>query len=121
MQAGNVLLVEDSIEVRDLVAGILTHNGYTVSISCDGFNAWEMMTSNYFDLVISDLGLPGLDGKELLKNMRKNSIETPVLLISGVKIGENSDLDVISNCRLIHKPFEINEIKNAVSSLLNKK
>lgn len=121
MRAGNVLLVEDYVEVGDVVAEILARNGYAVSKTCDGLSAWEMISSQHFDLVISDLGLPGLDGRELLKNMRKNSIKTPVLLTSGVRISEKFGCGDMSSCRLIYKPFEINEIKNAIFDLLNKK
>ncbi len=121
MQPGTVLLVEDSVEVRDVVAEILTRDGYSVSITSDGLSAWKMISSQYFDLVISDMGLPGMDGKELLRNMRKNSIKTPVLLTSGVRIKEKIGCGTVSDCRLIYKPFEINEIKNAIFDLLKKK
>lgn len=121
MRAGTVLLVEDSIEVRDVVAEILTRDGYAVSTTCDGLSAWKMISSQHFDLVISDMGLPGMDGRELLRNMRKNSIKTPVLLTSGVRISENISCGDMADCRLIYKPFEINEIKNFIFDLLNKK
>ena len=121
MLAGSVLLVEDSVEVKDVIVEILLRNGFEVKSTCDGISAWEMITSQQFDLIIADLGLPGIDGQELLRNMRKNSIPTPVLLISGIKMDRNVQCCDLSNYALICKPFEIKEIKKAIFGLLNGK
>lgn len=115
------MLVEDSEDVRDFVVEILTGDGFAVSTACDGKAAWNLIGSRCFDLVISDMGLPDTDGEELLRNMRINSIETPVLLISGIRKFGKKGGNGYPNCHLIYKPFGINEIKQAVSSLLNKK
>ncbi len=116
--AGSVLLVEDSDEVRDFVSEILIGDGFEVSTACDGRGAWSLINSRHFDLVISDMGLPDMDGEELIRSMRKNSIGTPVLLISGVKIYEGKK-GGFPRSQLIYKPFEVNEIKKAVFDLLN--
>jgi DNA-binding response OmpR family regulator len=121
MPAGSVLLVEDSIEVREVIVEILLCNGFKVKSTSDGISAWEMITSRRFDLIIADMGLPGMDGGELLKNMRKNSIPTPVLLVSGVKMNKNIQHRGLSNYAVIYKPFDVNEIKKALFGLLNKK
>jgi len=122
MLARSVLLVEDDDEVRNIVAEILTQNGFTVTSACDGLSAWDMLNSESFDLVITDMGLPGMNGEELLINMRKSSIGTPVILISAVKFKKgHPSYDDLSGYRLIHKPFEINEMKKIILDLLNEK
>ncbi|UCC78319.1 MAG: response regulator [Candidatus Zixiibacteriota bacterium] len=116
--AASVLLVEDSDDVRDFVSEILTGEGFSVSTARNGLSAWSLISSRYFDLVISDMGLPDMDGEELLRNMRRNSIGTPVLLISGVRINEAKESG-FPDSQLIYKPFEVNEIKKAIFDLLN--
>lgn len=116
--AGSVLLVEDSVEVREILAEILAQEHFAVVSAGDGLRAWELIKSRSFDLVISDLGLPGIDGGELLRKMRENSISTPVLLTCGVKAKKITERGVFHHYSLIYKPFEINEIKTAIYDLL---
>jgi DNA-binding response OmpR family regulator len=118
---GTVLLAEDDMEVRKLVKEILTRDGYTVFSTSDGPGAWEMVKSRDFDLIIIDMGLPVMDGLELLRNIRENNIEKPILLVSGVKIDEKIITGITPNFSLVYKPFKINELKDAVAQLLNPK
>jgi DNA-binding response OmpR family regulator len=115
--AGSVLLVEDSEEVRDFVSEILAKDGFEVSTACDGLGAWSLINSRHFDLVISDMGLPDMDGEELLRSMREKSIDVPVLLISGIRNVRKED--IFPHSQLIYKPFEVNEIKKAIFDLLD--
>lgn len=98
MKAGSVLSIEESREVKGIPGEILVKDGYAVMSTCD--------------LIISDMGDPGMDGVELPARFRKNSINTPVPLTSGVKICNyvraGSDF---SSTRLLCKPFKIKEIK----------
>lgn len=119
--AGSVLLVEDSDDVREFIVEILTGDGFAVSTARDGNAALNLINSRRFDLVICDIGLPDTDGEKLLKNMRTNSIDTPVLLISGIRMIEKKNADDHRDYNFIYKPFEINEIKEAISGLLNRK
>ena len=122
LKTGSVLLVEDSGEVRDVVVEILTREGFKVKSADDGLAAWKMLNSESFDLIISDMDVPGMDGERLLANLRKKSVETPVLLTSGVSTAKvvlgKSDFP---GYRLLHKPFEINEMKKAIAELIDEK
>jgi DNA-binding response OmpR family regulator len=122
MTAGSVLLIEDSSEVRDVLTEILIRDGYKVKSADDGISAWKILNSESFDLIISDMDLPGMDGLELIANMRKNSIETPVLLTSGVnRIKKNAAWNDLARYRLLCKPFEIKEIRKAILDLTGEK
>lgn len=122
MASKSVLLIEDSLEVRDVVSEILVCYGYNVTLADNGLDAWEKVNTNAFDLVITDMGLPDMDGEEFVRKMRRNSIKTPVLLTTGVDMKKSRiKWDDFSNYRLLLKPFNISEIKTAISELLEKK
>jgi len=63
--AESALLAEETVEARDIAAEILLRNGFAIKSTCDGITAWEMISSRHFDLVVTDPGLPGMDGEEL--------------------------------------------------------
>jgi DNA-binding response OmpR family regulator len=120
LKAVSVLLVEDSGEVRDLILEILTREGYEVKSTDNGLTAWEILNSETFDLVISDMDIPGMDGPQLMQKMRSKSVRTPVLLTSGVKLAQSQlDRGDFPPYRLLCKPFGINEIKEAITELLD--
>ena len=118
----SALLVEDSADVRDIIREILITENYSVKSASDGLSAWEIVNSERFDLIISDLGLPGMSGEELLRNMRKRSIDTPVILTAGIDIGQDSlDRKQLSNFTILNKPFRVEEIKKLISGLIREK
>lgn len=122
MPAKSALLVEDSAEVREIIREILLSENYRVKSVSDGIKAWEMVNSQSFDLVVSDLGLPGMNGDELLRNMRRKEIATPVILTAGVEMNLSAeDKDRLSNFRVVNKPFELNELKKTISELISEK
>ena len=119
MPVKSALLVEDSPEVRDVIREILIDENYRVKSAGDGLAAWELVKSESFDLVISDLGLPGMSGDELLINMRKRSIDTPVILTAGIELNKDDPgWKRLSNYRVINKPFRVDEIKRLISMLI---
>ena len=77
-----ILIVEDEKSLCDTIAKGLRLDGYEVDSCFDGDNAWDMILSETYDLIILDLNLPGMDGMEILRNIRKEDIETNVLILS---------------------------------------
>jgi len=120
LKTGSVLLVEDSDEVRDLILEILAREGYEVKSTDNGLEAWEILNSETFDLIISDMDIPGMNGPQLFNKLRSDGVRTPVLLTSGVKLAQSGlNRSDSSRYRLLCKPFDINEIKKAISELLD--
>ncbi|MEE9554268.1 MAG: response regulator [candidate division Zixibacteria bacterium] len=116
MSNGAVLLVEDSKDVRNVIAEIVSHFGYDVTKAIDGIDAWSKIAHHQYDLVISDMGLPNMGGEELVRKMRIENINIPVILIAGVDIkkGKNK-LDDLSHYSFIRKPFKIEELQAEIS------
>lgn len=120
MSKGSVLLVEDSKDVRQVIGEIISLLGYEVTLVVDGVEAWEKIRENRYDLVITDMGLPNMNGEELTRKMRLEKIEIPVILIGGVA-GKRKDFKStrMPNCDFIQKPFKIEELKSKIAESLN--
>jgi DNA-binding response OmpR family regulator len=119
MAKRSVFIVEDQADIRDVLREIFEMHGYRVRMASNGSEAWEIVKSNSFDLIISDLGIPGIDGLELVKRIRGNSIATPFLIITGV-LYENveNELRALGKCDMLLKPFKIADIMKKISSLV---
>jgi diguanylate cyclase (GGDEF)-like protein/PAS domain S-box-containing protein len=81
----SILMVEDEKEVCDVVSFRLKQNGFLVTFAHNGEQALELVGKTHFDLVLLDIGLPGISGVEVLKILRRHysSAELPVIMLSG--------------------------------------
>jgi two-component system, chemotaxis family, sensor histidine kinase and response regulator WspE len=79
-----VLVVDDSLTVRELERKLLDHGGYAVDVAVDGMDGWNAVRTGRYDLVITDVDMPRLDGIELLKLIRQdNRLKSlPVMIVS---------------------------------------
>ena len=79
-----VLVVDDSLTVRELERKLLTNEGYDVTIAVDGMDGWNAIRTERFDLVITDIDMPRMDGIELVTLIRKtpNLASTSVMIVS---------------------------------------
>ncbi len=83
MNAGSVLVVDDSEVIRGGIAEKLSSSGFRVSVAGDGAEAIKLAKQSTFDVVITDIVLPKVDGIQLLKFFRENHPGVPVILITG--------------------------------------
>ncbi|WP_211451056.1 hybrid sensor histidine kinase/response regulator [Collimonas antrihumi] len=79
-----VLVVDDSLTVRELERKLLTSRGYTVRVAVDGMDGWNALRSEPFDLVVTDIDMPRMDGIELVTLIKKNLQlrAIPVMIVS---------------------------------------
>ena len=77
-----LLIVEDEKQICDMVAKSLYDSGYEVDTCYDGEEALECILSEEYDLIVLDLNLPGMDGMEILKELRQENEETKVIILS---------------------------------------
>ncbi len=77
-----VLIVEDEREMADLLKGGLEEENHSVSVAFDGRTGLEFATSTDFDAIVLDLMLPGLDGFEVTRRLRKRKNQTPILVLT---------------------------------------
>lgn len=81
-----VLLVEDTVTTRELERSVLLDAGYDVVVAVDGQQAWEMLQSREFDIVVSDVNMPRMDGIALCRMIRgsRRHVELPVVLVTSL-------------------------------------
>ena len=78
----NILIVEDDANLSTVLADYLRSKGYTVETAIHGKEAWELILIKHYDLIISDITMPRMNGFELLKLIRTQRAELPVIMLS---------------------------------------
>lgn len=114
---GTILFVEDEDSVRVIAAKTLRKRGYKVIEACDGDEAYEILEDgeDVFDLMISDVVMPGMDGPTLLKKGRKMLGEARIVFISGYAKEEFSDLlSEEPDVTFLPKPFTLVQLAEKV-------
>jgi DNA-binding NtrC family response regulator len=114
-----ILIIDDEVIVRKTLSKILVEEGYSVCCVEDGDAALSKIKDNAFDLVLLDIKLSGMDGINILKNLRSADNNIPVVLISGFLTMENieraSRYGIFS---YIRKPFRIDDLRAKVKRAL---
>ena len=117
-----LLVVEDERALCESIAKGLRLDGYEVDTAFDGEEAMEIISTDSYDLIILDLNLPGMDGLDILKNMRENDNETNVLILSA-RGGLNDKIEGLDSGAndYLCKPFHFEELEARVRSLTRRR
>jgi len=121
---GRILIVDDEPANRDLLVRLLTREGYEADTVSNGEDALVLLESLSADLVLLDVGLPGLDGFEVctLIKERPETRLLPIVLVTGRGDRESRIKGIRSGCDdFLAKPFDIDELKARVRSLVRLK
>lgn len=116
-----ILLIEDEKKISDAVRQKLLHEGFVVDVAADGIAGEEYAKINQYDAVVLDIMLPGQDGWQVCKNLRKSEILVPILMLTalddvGNKIkGLNEGAD-----DYLAKPFHFGELIARIRSLVRR-
>jgi len=113
-----VLLVEDNQILADWLVRTLRRDRYTIDCVHNGADADHLLCTQHYNLVILDLALPKLDGREVLRRLRKRNAETPVLILSACNSldGRVDGLDAGAD-DFMSKPFEMRELEARIRAL----
>jgi CheY-like chemotaxis protein len=112
------LVVDDKQEIRTATKTFLSLAGFDATLAADGLEAKDLISRQGFDLVVSDIEMPNMNGFEVLSFIRKNqsSAKTPVIMLSSL-----DGSDVKARCEKLGaqaylvKPFTIDSMKNALA------
>ena len=108
-----VLVVDDEPAIQETVAELLTDEGYAVRCAGDGVEALRAVERDDFDLVITDVMMPRLDGLALVRELRFRGYALPVVLMSATPPQAN-----LAGLIFVAKPFETNRLLGIVASMV---
>lgn len=116
-----ILIAEDDRELRQLFEHVLVKNGYSVRGVSDGQKALDAMDEEYFNLIISDIMMPVMDGYTLVRSLREAGDTTPVLMITAKDAFDDMRMGFLSGTDdYMVKPVNVNEMVLRVSALLRR-
>jgi two-component system OmpR family response regulator len=117
----NILLIEDDAILGDGLSYTLRNNGYYISVATTGNYAERLLMAQDFDLIVLDLGLPDIDGLELLRRIRRRKVPIPILILTA-RDGVNDRVDGIEQGAddYLSKPFELRELEARINALIRR-
>jgi DNA-binding response OmpR family regulator len=116
-----ILLVEDDPDILDLTAYVLRRERFFVLEANDGAQALRRWKTHRPDLVIMDLGLPGIDGFEVMRQIREEGQQTPILVITGRKdVHDTLQCFTLGSDDFVLKPFDYRELIARVRAILRR-
>jgi two-component system response regulator QseB len=120
-QLPRLLLVEDDRELSGLLEGLLTDEGYAVTVARDGQQGLHLGLSREWDLLVCDRGLPAIEGVDLLRRLRSRGVQAPVLMLTarGTVADRVDGLDAGAQDYLV-KPFDLEELLARLRALLRR-
>ena len=117
-----ILIVDDEVQLTQALSVILKQYNYSVDYATDGEQGLDYALSGIYDLIILDIMMPKIDGFTLLKILRKNSIDAPVLMLSAKsEISDKIDGLNLGADDYITKPFNTEELLARIKALLRRK
>ena len=113
-----ILYAEDELQMSAAVSEILKMEGFEVVPVYDGTSAWEELDSHYYDVVVLDVMMPGLDGLEVLSKMRNAGNHTPVLMLTAKASIEDKVSGLAGGADdYLGKPFAMKELVARIRAL----
>jgi len=121
MECGRVLIVDDDRQIRKVLARILSRSDCEVSAAATGEEAIDIIGQEYFDLVLTDINLPGISGNQVLKEVKRKSPSTAVIIMAGY-----GSLETAIQCiklgadDFLQKPFDTDHLIKVVLQALER-
>ena len=116
-----ILSAEDDRELRQLFQHVLIKNGYAVTGVSNGEEAKDAIDKGYYDLIISDIMMPKMDGYALVRALRESGLTIPVMMITAKDAFDDMRMGFISGSDdYMVKPINVNEMVLRVGALLRR-
>lgn len=114
-EAKKILVVDDEKGIRFLLLDFLSSEGFDVRVAKDGQESLDILERSNFDLIITDINMPGMDGISMLKTMKKAGRKEKVILMSASPFDEEIlEPEMPSVLKHLHKPFRLDDFLGVV-------
>jgi two-component system chemotaxis sensor kinase CheA len=115
-------VVEDAFSTRELERSILENHGYLVDTAVDGLDALNRMTGQSYDLIVSDIEMPRMDGFELCKTLKKSGAckDVPVVMVTALQKEEDKrrGMEVGAAAYLVKSSFDQTNLLDTIEQLI---
>lgn len=114
----NILIVDDSDELTNVIADFLSMYGHHVYTARDGIDALSCLEREPVDIVVSDIHMPRMDGYTLMTEIRNRYPRTPIILITGFSVSEAKKMAFEKGANaFVAKPFHLKDLKGVIDSV----
>lgn len=114
-----ILVVDDESYVRDLLKRVLTRRGHDVDVAADGEAALSLMGEHTYDLVLTDVVMPGIDGFDLLRRVKATYPAVTVIVLTGYARKQSiSDFLLYGADEYLSKPFQVQALLDSVDRVV---
>jgi DNA-binding NtrC family response regulator len=115
----SILVVDDELLIRDLLYDFFSGQGWNISVAENGGKAIEVLGSRQFDVILSDIKMPEMDGLALTEELRKNYPDVPVVLMTGYPSVDSAVAALRSRVYdYVIKPFNIHQLYRTIESAI---
>lgn len=113
-----ILIAEDEVATAKAIKLLLEKAKYTVDIVHNGIDAWDYISAGSYEVIVLDIMMPGMSGLEVLSNIRKNGMSTPVLMLTAKAEIEDRVAGLEAGADdYLPKPFATNELIARIKAL----
>jgi len=110
-EKNSILLVDDDREFRKAMKRMFERSGYSIDLAADGKEALDVLSKVTFDLIISDLRMPNLDGVELMGEIKRQGLDTPIVFLTAYgEVESYMDLMNLGAFEYVNKPIKGQDI-----------
>lgn len=120
----HILLVDDDDQFRDMVTLMLKQDQHQLTIAKNGEEAFKLAKAQRFELIITDILMPGMDGIELIRALNQQQFPTPIIALSGGRRNITADFnlesaELIGVATTLAKPFSRQDLRTAIQKALS--
>jgi CheY-like chemotaxis protein len=117
----NVLIVDDEVETLRTLDDIFEDRGYIVTLAEDGYKAIEFAKKKFFDIILMDVKMPGINGLETFREIKKNCPSAIVVMMTGYSVEELLRQAIEEGAyAVIYKPFDVRKLFQTIEGALRK-
>ncbi len=113
---GAVLVVDDDEDYANSVRDVLEQHGCVVNTASSGEECLELLESDSIQVVLLDMRLPGMSGREVVSRLRREGFETPVVILTAYRDEERTDLDALGVLAVVDKPVDVDDLVKLVQT-----